>query len=179
MSYERVKGIKIENGEVFINSHSNNDTADYHYWKCEGLTKIYQEKGQKELDIEILKEYEEGNFQSSIKNKYTRALKVLYYVLKAEYNLFNWRTGDFQARETFRKSQAYKDLLWKALNTKLPKEKFIVKNLNNNGYVRKETTRHIFYCSEKEQAKIYDFKEQAERTANLTALKGHSEVIQI
>ena len=181
MSYERVKGIKIENNQVFINSHSNNDTAESHYWKCESLTKTLQEKGELELDIEILKAYEEGEFQSSIKNKYTRALKVLYYVLKDEYRAFSWRNNgeDYNKAQELRKSEDFKKLLMKAFLTKLPKEKFIIHNLNNNGYVKKETSRHIFYCSEKETAKVYDFREQAERTANLTSLKGKCEVIQI
>lgn len=170
MSYEIIKGIKIEDNKVYIKGDSNNVyPKDFKWWLCDSLTKILKEKGQQELDIEILKAFEEGNFQSSLNLKYTRALKVLYYLLKDEYALFSWRNNNFKygseeykEYENRRKGEEFKALLSKALNTKIPKEKYVVYNPLNSGYVKKVTSRHIFFCSEKENAKKYDFKLQAE-----------------
>jgi len=166
MSYEKVKSISIEENKVFINSHSNNDTAPYSNVEYPYFSKILQEKGLRELDISLLKEYESGNLQGGI-NKYTKALEVLYYVLKEEYKPFSWRNeGEkYEKAKVLRETQAFKDLLFKALNTKLPKERFIVFNSVNGYYVKKETSRHIFYTNNKDEAKIYKFKEQAQRTA--------------
>ena len=166
MSYEIVKTIQIKDNKVFINSKSNNDTAPYTKQEFSYFTKILQEKGEQELNIELLKEFERGNLQSSLNNKFTRALKVLYYLLQEEYKPFSWRNNgeEYERAKELRKTQAFTDLLLKALNTKIPKEKFIIYNLNNGYYVRKETTRHIFY-GRLEQAKKYDFKAQAEPIA--------------
>ena len=191
MSYEIVKAIKIKDGVVFVNCASNNVyPKTYDEFKSESLTKILTEQGEQALNIELLKEYENGNFQGhGNKNKFTRALEVLYYVYGEEYKPFNWRDNNFnygtaenKAYEDRRNSEAFKMLLLKALNTKLPKEKFIVmKKSNYNGvsYVKKETSRHIFYTNDKEQAKVFNFKQQAEQIANMNCLKGISEVVSI
>jgi hypothetical protein len=183
MSYEIVKGIKIEDNKVYVNGDSNNVyPKTFKYQEYPYYTKILNEKGEQELNISILKSFEEGNFQSSLNLKWTRALKVLYYLLAEEYKPFSWRLNgeDYEKAKILRESQAFKDLLLKALNTKIPKQKFIILNKKNNAYVRKETTRHIFYCSEKEQAKKYDFKQQAESIIKYcNALKENSEVIEI
>lgn len=173
MSHEIVKSITIKDNKVFINSASNNcrplsySNEEYPYF-----TKILNEKGEQELHIALLKSFEEGDLQSSLNNKYTRALKVLHYVFKEEYNKFDWRLNnykydseEYKAYNQRRESQEFKDLLLRALNTQLPKEKFIIYNTNKNCYVRKETSRNIFYCYELAEAKKYNFKEQAERTA--------------
>jgi len=191
MSYEIVKGIKIENGKVFVKSDSNNVyPKDFHYWESPTLSKILQEKGEQELDIEILKTFEEGNFQcsESTNNKYMRALKVLHYLLKEEYKAFDWRTGSFEEREKARNGESFKALLLKALNMNFPKEKFIVKKsyAGETLYARKKTSRHLFYTDDISQAKEFDFKEQAEEVLKcygvtngevlgLTSVAEHSE----
>ena len=77
MSYVIVKSIKIKNNKVMVNWASNNVIPrDYYERECESLTEILQKEGREALDIEILKEYDNGNFQKG-SNKYTRALKVL------------------------------------------------------------------------------------------------------
>lgn len=177
MSYEIVKSIKIENDEVFIKSDSNNVyPKSFKFWKSDYFTKVLQEKGRQELDIEVLKEFETGNLQSSNNSKYIRALRVLYNVYKSEYEKFNWRNFSYEDREkerALRESDEFKQLLIKALNTQLPKEKFIVKKPYYRGhnpednfvYVRKVTSRHIFYCYPNEKPKLFNFIEDAQRIA--------------
>jgi hypothetical protein len=168
MSYEIVKGIKIRDNKVFIKASSNNvypKTFDYE--ECESLSRFLAEKGEQELKVEIFKQFEEGNFQAS-NGFYARALKVLYYVFGEEYKLYSWRArGETEEqekeREERRKSQAFKDLLLKALNTKLPKQKFIVKK--NDYYVFKTTRRYIKYSEDISRAKKFDFRQQAESIA--------------
>ena len=190
MSYGKVKSITIDTaqGKVFVNCASNNcrpltyTNEEYPYF-----SKVLKEQGETETEISLLKEFESGNLQSSLNNKYTKALKVLYYVLSEEYKPFNWRTNNFKSgsdedksHHQGRESQAFKDLLFKALNTKLPKEKFIIEKKGYGGlnYVYKTTSRHIFYCSEKAQAKVYDFKAQAEQVLKMCEeLKLNGEVI--
>jgi hypothetical protein len=180
MSYEIVKGIKIneEEKKVYFKSSSNNVyPKDYEYQEFSYFSNLLKEKGIKEVEIAILKEYESGNLQKGTENRYTRALKVLYYVYGEEYKKFNWRVLECEDRRKIEDSEEFKALLLKALNTKLPKNKFIVvKNQYDKPYyVRKTTSRHIFY-GDKEQAKIFDFREIAERVSKQL---NNSEVIQI
>ena len=129
-----------------------------------------------------MKAYESGEFQGG-NNKYTKALKVLYCVFAEEYKKFSWRNHNFPSgseevkkdRE-LRESQEFRDLLLKALNTKLSKEKFII--VKGNYYAKKETSRHLFYTLNKDLAKKYDFKQEAEDTIRIFHLI-NSEVISI
>ena len=85
MSYHIIRHIKVneKDGTVFIKGSDNNIyPKNFRYWECQSLNKILQEQGREELDIVILKEYESGNFQGG-SNRYTRALKVLYYMPQA------------------------------------------------------------------------------------------------
>jgi hypothetical protein len=176
MSYEIVKAIKIKDGQVLIKSDSNNVyPKSFKFWNCEPLSKLLQEKGQDALDIAILKDYEDGTFQSrGLNSKYTRALKVLHYVLKDEYEPFNWRTEKDNEKHELRNSDEFDKLLLKALRTQLPKEKFVVRKINTAynkdneyAYVRKVTSRHIFYGYIHQKPKLFDFREQAQRIANM------------
>ena len=54
MGYELVNRISIKNGNVYLSSHSNNDNAPFHSHEIQGLSRIYQEKGQEGLDREII-----------------------------------------------------------------------------------------------------------------------------
>lgn len=167
MSYEIVKGIKIEDNKVFINSASNNVwPRDYEYRECGFFSKILTEQGQEALDIELLREYESGNLQGGT-NKYTRALKVLRNVLEEEYKLFDWRIGnheEYVKAEERRKTPEFKELLKKALNTKMPKGSFIISKPYGlkRIYARKVTSRHIFWTDIKSEAKTFNFQREAE-----------------
>jgi hypothetical protein len=169
MSYEKVKSIKIDLKEqkVFINCASNNvRPLTFYREEYPYFTNLLKEKGKQEVEIALLRNYEEGNLQGGT-NKYTQALKRLYYLFSEEYKRFNWRTqskygtAEREQEENLRKSQEFKDLLLKALNSKNPSEKFIIKNVFNGGYVYKITPRFIKFCNHKEQAKIFDFEEEA------------------
>lgn len=54
MSSELINRISIKKDGVYVSTHSNNDTSPYHSCKIEYLTEIYKEKGQFELDKEII-----------------------------------------------------------------------------------------------------------------------------
>lgn len=54
MSAELINRITVKKDGVYISSHSSNDTASFHSWRCEGLSEIYAAEGQKGLDREIV-----------------------------------------------------------------------------------------------------------------------------
>ena len=171
MSYEIVKAIKIKDDKVMIKGSSNNVyPKDYEYWECHPLTKTLREKGKEKTEIDILKAYEEGNFQAGTENKYTRALKILRYL--PEYKKFNWNQGklgeDRSELERLRKSKEFDKLLLKALNTKLSKQKFVItKKVGNDEkkqVVYMNYRKNSGYCRwyfDIEKAKKFNFLEEA------------------
>lgn len=178
MSYEIIKSIKVdlESKKVFINGASNNlRPLSFEVWECTSLSKLLQEKGEDALNVEILKTYESGDFQRG-SNKYTKALKVLRFVLYEEYKKFNWRnhnatwgTEEHKQERALRESEEFKQLLLKAFKTKLPKEKYLVYRLNSfNGkeYVKKQTSRHIFFTRGSDEAMAFDFEKEAKDLAD-------------
>ena len=54
MSTELINRITVKKDGVYISSHSTNDTAPFHSWRCKGLSEIYAAEGQKGLDREIV-----------------------------------------------------------------------------------------------------------------------------
>ena len=54
MSTEFINRITVKKDGVYISSHSSNDTAPFHSWRCKGLSEIYAVEGQKGLDREIV-----------------------------------------------------------------------------------------------------------------------------
>lgn len=54
MSTELINRITVKKDGVYISSHSSNDTAPFHSWRCKGLSEIYAAEGQKGLDREIV-----------------------------------------------------------------------------------------------------------------------------
>lgn len=121
MSHEKVKSISIKNNEVWINSKSNNDTEPFRNWHCTTLTSLLVNEGRDALDIAILKDYEEGIFQSnrSVVNKYTNALRKLEAM--EEYKNYNWRLSNYDDNcpiRINRRGPGYAELLKKALQIK-------------------------------------------------------------
>lgn len=164
MSYEIIKSIKVRDNKVFIKGASNNVyPKDWDEWECVSLTKILQEKGQEELDLEILKAYEGGSFQKG-NNKYTRALKVLKHF--PEYRDFDWRGDGLNdgPNHERRKTPAFTDLLKRALRTYLPKDKFILtkEDYGRQVYLYKLTKYHAKWTDDKQKAKIFHYKVDAE-----------------
>lgn len=123
MSYEIVKGVKIKDNKVLIKSACNNVTPrTYEWWESKVFSDCLKEKGKKEAELLIFKEYENGNMHAGTDNKYARALKRLIYL--PEYAQYDWRND---APEEKRNSKEFDNLLYKTLNTKTPTGKFIVK----------------------------------------------------
>jgi hypothetical protein len=162
MSYAIINKIKVDNGKVFITSHENNVwPRTPHEWECKTLSELLEHEGQEKLDLEILKEYESGNFQGG-KNKYMRALMVLRHM--PEYKEFDWRNDWNMENNRRGRLREFEALLVKALNTRLPSEKYIiVKDISGKivyGYHRKNG-RSIKWYEDKEKATRFDFREDA------------------
>lgn len=54
MSTELINRITVKKDGVYLSSHSSNDTAPFHSWRCKSLSEIYFAEGQKGLDREIV-----------------------------------------------------------------------------------------------------------------------------
>lgn len=175
MSYEIVKRLRIENGEVLITCDSNNVFPKYFVErKNTYLTDLLQQQGEEALNIYILKAYEEGLFQEGNPNKWSKAIARLQRT--PEYEKYNWRKSNYNNPEcTINKLRHTEDqtefnkFLLSALELKEPAEKYIVKNTtpNKESYVRKVTTRFVKYSREKTEAKVFKFKDEAERIVKM------------
>lgn len=132
MSYEIVKKISIDNGEVIITSASNNVYPRYfHPQKSTFLSDILQYKGITELHFEILSAYEQGIFKAGVENKYSRAIKRLQ---KTEiYKTIDWRSADYlNDNNPIRKkrdSDEYKKIILSALKLKDNKKNKLFKTI--------------------------------------------------
>jgi len=165
MSYEIIKKIRIKDKKVLITGASNN-VYPRTFEECESyfLSKILQEQGQQALDIEILNAYEEGNFQRG-SNKWTRAWHILKHM--PEYKDFNWRLEGLERgkiSENRKNGAAFNAILLKALQAKLPEEKFIVSKQYNGKviYLWKITKRFVKWTAEKAKAQIFNYREDAD-----------------
>lgn len=161
MSYAIIHGIRIEDSQVILKYADNNVYPRRpHEWACPSLSLILQEEGQDALDLEILSEYESGNFQKG-KNKYTRALEILLH--DPEYKKFCWRrNGTEKARED---REAFNAVKLRALKSRLPSDKFIVTKIVAGyqvQYFHKLTKRYAHWTIDKSKAKIFHWQEDAD-----------------
>lgn len=166
MSYEIIKHIKVDEKEnkVFIQGASNNVYPRYYeYFECKSLNKILIEQGRMALDIEILKEYEQGNFQRG-NNRYTSALKRLQNM--PEYEKFNWRSNDFnwKQQKQFKIDNDFNGLLRKALQSKFPTDQYIITKKWGCEivYALKKTKCRLFWTHDKSKAKKFHYIREAE-----------------
>lgn len=165
MSFEIVRTIKVDEkaGKVYIRSASNNVfPKDWDLWECKPLSDILQSKGREALDLEILRQYEEGNFQARRKgNRYTQALAILRNM--PEYREFDWRNADWEGTHKKRATREFDELLKKALMTPLPKEKYIIAMFHGYRYFYLKITRaRGHWVTEKKKATIFAFEREAE-----------------
>jgi len=173
MSYEIIKSIKIKDDKVYLNSTCSNtfsinpytgrEYREFREIECSTLTDILKNKGREALDLEILKEYENGNMQRGT-NKYTRALKVLHNM--PEYADFSWRNrGEaYEKANELRKTTAFDELLSKALNKRLPKDKYIIKkDYFGKEIYGKKRRNSIHWDREKTKATVFRYLNEAER----------------
>jgi len=145
MSYEIVKKIKIVGDKVYTSQDSNNvQPRIFIETEHPGLTRILQEDGLEKLNLTLLELYEEGSFQTGIKNKWSNAIERL--VATKEYEKYSWRSRDYGNPncpiEVARRSDDFKKLLLDSFNLKPSKEKFVLMKLNNL-YVTKILKRKI------------------------------------
>lgn len=78
MSTELINRITVKKDGVYISSHSSNDTAPFHSWRCKGLSEVYAAEGQKGRDREIVcMLYEYAQLRGSHKslNRYRYAVE--------------------------------------------------------------------------------------------------------
>ena len=161
MSYEIIKSIKVKDGRVFIKSASNNVYPRTAYEsECKSLTDILAKQGQTALDIEIFREYVNGNFQGGA-NKYTRGLEVLRHA--PEYKDFDWR-GDckeYKENQEARKDE-YHGLLLKSLQAKLPTACFIIKRKVNKYFSHRTGSRKYYWHGTEAKASRYSYEQDAQ-----------------
>jgi len=168
MSYTIIKSIKIDNDskKVFITGASNNVSPKCYYREeSKYLSEILQEKGREEVELQIFIQYESGELQKGT-NKYTKALKILYYIYGDKYNKFDWRNEDYDRAKELRNSPEFYELLKKALKTPLPKQKYVISKIHYSGktvYAKKRRGT-IRWDYEKTKATNFDFKKEAANT---------------
>lgn len=164
MSHYIIKKIEIKDNKVFATGKCNNDTEPFKESEIPSLSEILQKEGLAEVEMEILRAYEDGNFQSRGEgNKYSRAIDNLR--LMDEYTTqWSWRESTykddcpiFQNRHNEQKRGEFNALLIKAFM--LPKlQKNVVVTKQNYGetiYVKAVTTRLIKFTNKLEEAKKF------------------------
>lgn len=159
MSYDIIKSIRIKDRKVFLLSASNNVyPRHFEEGECPTLTAILASLGKEAIDLEILSKYEKGNFQRGA-NKYTRALEVLRHM--PEYALYDWRVDGNEER---RGSEEFKELLRRALRTRLPKDKFTIVKKAGEGkvFIRMRGRQFATWTSDKTRAKVFRYAADAE-----------------
>lgn len=171
MSYEIIKKIRIDENKVYLTSTSNNvSPRHFREWECKTLSEILQNEGSGALDLELLKEYENGNFQPGNPNKWSTAISRLKQT--KEYEKYSWRISDYGKDcpiQAARKTNEFNVLLINSLNIKPSKERYIVKKdaFDTEYFVYRVTSRHIKYRQGRDNAKIFKIKSEAERIVNM------------
>lgn len=167
MSYEIIKGISIKNNEVYLNSASNNVYPRYFKkWHCTSLTEILQKQGRDALDLELLKQYEEGMFQPGVPNKYSLAIDNLRR--KPEYEKFNWRNRTYKEVDPVgdaRRTEEFNKLLMQCISEKPNKTVYLASKINWGGneiYILRVTTKVVKWTDDKTKAKKFKFVDEIE-----------------
>lgn len=169
MSYEKVRSIKVDEklDKVFVTSACNNvRPLEYNRWEITRLSEILKAKGKLAVDIEILKLYESGVFQDG-NNKYNKANTVLRLIFKEEYAKFDWSLSSLSDEYKLRDTEEFNILLGKALDYKLPKDKFVISKPNpyhsNKDIYAKRTINTIRWRNTTDRATKYFLRELAEQ----------------
>ena len=168
ISYDIIKKIEFVDNKVYLTSASNN-VIPHNFERFEWTygTNILQEKGREAVDIEILSLYDSGEFQKG-SNKYIRALKVLYYFYADEYAKFDWR-NNWESSKINHHTPEYFALLKKALNTPLPKPRYILANdysYSTTTFFGKVSSRHVKWTPDSQTATKYSFIKEAINVKN-------------
>jgi len=182
MSYEKVRRIEVDDEKVFLTSTSNN-VYPYHYerYECPSLSKILQEQGEKALTVELLKCYEEGNFQPGVENKYSRAAKRLRRM--EEYKAFDWRLGKSPTENSERRENNEKEfqaLLYRAFLMKEDKSQQCLVSKDYSGeevFIKRVNKWNITFTRTREKAKKFGNADDARRIINALVSKEHFNII--
>ena len=87
MSTELINRITVKKDGVYLSSHSSNDTAPFHSWRCKGLSEVYAAEGQAGLDREIIRmlyEYADlrGSHRSLDRYRYAKDAPAAHAIYK-------------------------------------------------------------------------------------------------
>lgn len=151
MSYDIIKSITINHKtkQVFLTSACNNVyPRTPKKWECDSLSEIYATQGLKALEIELLKEFINGNMQKGTSD-YNRSIKLfgvpIFEGIEGSYPDYNY---DFET--------AYNNLLaYRALK----REKCLIMRTVNNTYIKEVTPRRARLTDNKAAAKVYNLAE--------------------
>ncbi len=165
MSYDIIRGMRIDGGRVLVKAASNNVfPRDFDECEAPGLSRIFQEGGSAALDLEMMRNYESGNFKS-YGGRYVNALRRLRAM--PEYAAFDWRVDkgyeENQKARTERRAE-FDALLMRALNTRDNLADRRIVRYQGNCYVWKSTRRTLFYTSNVARAKVFFNEDEARRT---------------
>jgi hypothetical protein len=167
MSYHIVKKIELNKDEkkVYITGADNNVwPRTPNRWHCSYYDNLTEKEKWAEVELDILEAYDKGNFQAGTQNKYTKALAILRKM--PEYKQFDWRNNwDEYEKNRETKKEEYQELLKRAFETKLPKDKFIVSKdyFGNRVFMKHRKNSGICrWVREREKASIFNWKEDAE-----------------
>lgn len=147
----------VASSNVFPITYYTDETKYY--------TDMLREKGKEAVEIDILKNYENGNFQGG-SNKYTKALKIMQNL--DEYSKYDWRikhnfqygSKEYNEFEQKRRSPEFDEFLGRVLKMK-PKEKYVgyIDSFYGKFYVKK-TRNYIKYISNKSKATKFFFEKE-------------------
>lgn len=109
MSTELINRITVKKDGVYLSSHSSNDTAPFHSWRCKGLSEVYDAEGQKGLDREVIRmlyEYAQlrGSHKSLDRYRYASDSPEAHAI----YKKYSDQINDFYQRL----DKADKDSIW-------------------------------------------------------------------
>ena len=189
MSYDIVRSIKVddEKKSVTITAAANNVTPRYYTaHEASYFAEIWKEKGKEAVEIELVKAFESGNFQGGA-SKYQKAATRLRR-MKA-YQEFNWRCGGLGDEYTKvsdnrrERVDEFDALVLKALKTKEPKTKFVIKAdkpfYGEMYFYARANARTCRWWNEIKKAKVFTTHEEAEGERKCWRNSEDWEVLQI
>ena len=147
MSTELINRITVKKDGVYISSHSSNDTAPFHSWRCKGLSEIYAAEGQKGLDREIVcMLYEYAQLRGSHKSL----------------DRYRYAIDSLQAQKIYKKYSDMIDERYESLDEADKKTvwyKLTVKAKEYRAY--ESEMRKKMYCEIAERCEEYDKKQKS------------------
>lgn len=147
MSTELINRITVKKDGVYISSHSSNDTAPFHSWRCKGLSEIYAAEGQKGLDREIVcMLYEYAQLRGSHKSL----------------DRYRYAIDSFQAQKIYKKYSDMIDERYESLDEADKKTVWYKLTEKAKEYRAYESEmRKKMYCEIAERCEEYDKKQKS------------------